>query len=70
MAKRGRKPIANALRKKKRLAVRLLDSQVLALEEIADREEITASDLVREAVDSVIDKYSRHKPKEGKRHGS
>jgi predicted DNA-binding protein len=61
MRKLGRKSLPDSMRKKKQVAVRLLDSQIEELEKIADREGISISYFVREAIDSVIQKYSRRK---------
>ncbi len=70
MKKMGRKSLPEAMRKKRQLAVRLLDSQIQDLEKIAEREGISVSFFIREAVDSVIEKYSYPKNKGGKHYGS
>ena len=54
-----------ALRKKKQVAVRLLDLQIQALEAIAEQEGVSISYFVREAIDLVIEKYSQPKRKGG-----
>ncbi len=59
-----------AMRKKKQVAVRLLDSQIQALDEIAEQQGVSISFFVREAIDLVIQKYSKPRRKRGKQHGS
>ena len=60
----------DAMRKKKQVAVRLLDSQIQALDEIAEQQGVSISFYVREAIDLVIQKYSQPRRKGGKHHGS
>ena len=66
MKKLGRKSLPDSMRKKKQVAVRLLDSQIEELEEIAEREGVSISYFVREAIDLVIHKYSKSKHKGGR----
>ena len=70
MKKLGRKSLPDSMRKKKQVAVRLLDSQIEELEKIAEREGVSISYFVREAIDLVIQKYSQPKRKGGKKYGS
>ena len=66
MKKLGRKSLPDSMRKKKQVAVRLLDSQIEELEKIAEREGVSISYFVREAIDLVIHKYSKSKHKGGR----
>ena len=66
MKKLGRKSLPDSMCKKKQVAVRLLDSQIEELEEMAEREGVSISYFVREAIDLVIQKHSKSKQKKGK----
>jgi predicted DNA binding CopG/RHH family protein len=60
MAKRGQRLIPEAERKKHQIGVRLTEDELQALEKISKEQGLPIARFVREGVELVIKKYSKH----------